>query len=92
MTVPIKTIGMAMAASAAGFFSAAAITFADENQEEEAKVHCYGVNICTGHNDCKTEENACRGQATCMGKGFVDMSAAACAEADGEVEASGEAK
>ena len=22
-------------------------------------VHCYGVNVCKGHNDCKTANNAC---------------------------------
>ncbi|MEE9580758.1 MAG: hypothetical protein V3V74_05540, partial [Nitrosomonadaceae bacterium] len=28
-------------------------------------IHCYGVNKCGGHNDCKTADNACAGQSSC---------------------------
>jgi hypothetical protein len=48
-------------------------------------VHCYGVNVCKGHNDCKTAENACAGQATCKGHGFVAAPAKACGDIGGEV-------
>lgn len=41
-------------------------------------IHCYGVNVCNGHNDCKTSQNACAGQASCKGNGFVSASAKAC--------------
>jgi len=41
---------------------------------------CYGVNICGGHNDCKTAGNACNGQAGCKGQGFVTAPAKACAD------------
>jgi len=27
-------------------------------------VHCFGINICKGHNDCKTATNACKGMAS----------------------------
>jgi hypothetical protein len=47
--------------------------------------HCYGVNVCNGHNDCKTAENACKGQAACKGHGFVALSASACADVGGKV-------
>ena len=47
--------------------------------------HCYNVNICKGHNDCKTADNACAGHATCKGTGFVAMSGKACADVGGEV-------
>ena len=47
--------------------------------------HCYNVNICKGHNDCKTADNACAGHATCKGSGFVAMSGKACADVGGEV-------
>ena len=43
-----------------------------------AVVHCYGVNKCGGHNDCKTAKNACKGQASCKGQGFVAMPASSC--------------
>ena len=48
-------------------------------------VHCYDVNVCGGHNDCKTAENACAGQASCKGTGFVAMPAKACADVGGTV-------
>lgn len=41
-------------------------------------IHCYGVNVCNGHNDCKTSQNACAGQASCKGTGFVSVGAKAC--------------
>ncbi|AOT11060.1 BufA2 family periplasmic bufferin-type metallophore [Pseudoalteromonas luteoviolacea] len=47
-------------------------------------VHCYDVNICGGHNDCKTASNACAGQASCKGSGFVGMPAKACADVGGK--------
>ena len=47
--------------------------------------HCYNVNTCKGHNDCKTAENACKGHAVCKGHGFVAMSAKACDDVGGKV-------
>ncbi len=47
-------------------------------------IHCYGVNQCKGHNDCKTAENACAGHAECKGHGFVAMSGKACGDVGGE--------
>jgi hypothetical protein len=47
--------------------------------------HCYGVNKCNGHNDCKTVENSCKGQAACKGHGFVAMSTKACGDIGGKV-------
>ncbi len=48
-------------------------------------VHCYGVNQCKGHNDCKTADNACAGHAECKGHGFVAVSDKACGDVGGEV-------
>jgi hypothetical protein len=47
--------------------------------------HCYNVNICKGHNDCKTADNACAGHASCKGTGFVAMPAKSCGDIGGEV-------
>lgn len=47
-------------------------------------VHCYGVNVCKGHNDCGTASNSCSGQASCKGTGFVGMPSKACADVGGE--------
>ena len=47
--------------------------------------HCYGVNKCSGHNDCKGSGNACAGKAACKGMGFVTMPAKACANVGGTV-------
>jgi len=46
-------------------------------------IHCYGANICKGHNDCKTADNACAGQASCKGTGFVAIPSKACADIGG---------
>lgn len=48
-------------------------------------VHCYGVNACKGHNDCKTADNACGGQASCKGTGFVALPAKTCGDVGGSV-------
>jgi len=48
-------------------------------------VHCYGVNKCGGHNDCKTADNACAGKASCKGKGFVAAPAKSCKGIGGTV-------
>ncbi|NRB25260.1 hypothetical protein [Shewanella sp.] len=48
-------------------------------------VHCYDVNVCGGHNDCKTATNACSGQASCKGTGFVAMPSKACGDVGGKV-------
>ncbi|MCE0555874.1 MULTISPECIES: hypothetical protein [unclassified Motilimonas] len=48
-------------------------------------VHCYGVNVCGGHNDCKTADNACAGKASCKGQGFVAMPSKACGDVGGDV-------
>lgn len=47
--------------------------------------HCYGVNVCKGHNDCGTATNSCSGQASCKGTGFVGMPTKACADVGGKV-------
>lgn len=48
-------------------------------------IHCYGVNVCGGHNDCKTSENACAGQGSCKGTGFIAAPAKACGDIGGKV-------
>ena len=47
-------------------------------------VHCYGVNACGGHNDCKTANNACAGKGSCKGTGFVAMTKGACGNVGGK--------
>lgn len=48
-------------------------------------VHCYDVNVCKGHNDCKTADNACAGHAECKGTGFVAMPSKSCSDVGGKV-------
>lgn len=48
-------------------------------------IHCHGVNVCAGHNDCKTADNACKGHASCKGTGFVATPAKACKDIGGKV-------
>lgn len=77
-----NTMGIAMALAAAGMLSTTTPVFAGASN---AKVHCYGVNKCKGHNDCKTATNACKGQASCKGQGFVGVSEKACDHLGGKV-------
>lgn len=78
-----KAMGVALAVAAAGMLSSAAPTFATGSTE--GNVHCYGVNKCKGHNDCKTAQNSCKGHASCKGKGFVSVSEKACDHLGGKV-------
>lgn len=75
---------IALASAAAALFSAAPITSVQASSD--ANVHCFGVNKCKGHNDCKTASNACKGHASCKGQGFVKMSKHACEEIGGSVD------
>ena len=74
---------LAMATAAAAMFATAPITSVQAGSS--ADVHCFGVNKCKGHNDCKTASNACKGMASCKGHGFVTMSKHACEEIGGSV-------
>jgi len=78
-------MGTALALTAAGITGTATTAAAGES----ANVHCYGVNKCKGHNDCKSAGNACKGQASCKGQGFVSMSEHACKEIGGTTKAGG---
>jgi len=84
MSISSKATGIALALAAAGMLSTAP-AFAAEKSGSDANVHCYGVNKCKGHNDCKTASNACKGQASCKGQGFVSMSEKACDDVGGKV-------
>ena len=83
MTTRRKFTTIAMASVAAALFSAAPVTAVQAGSD--AKVHCFGVNKCKGHNDCKTATNSCKGHASCKGQGFVSMSKHACEEIGGSV-------
>lgn len=48
-------------------------------------IHCYGVNVCNGHNDCKTANNACGGHAKCKGTGYITMPSKSCGDIGGKV-------
>ncbi len=75
-----KPVGLSIAIAAAGLFVAAPAVVSATGQ---AEVQCYGVNMCKGHNDCKTATNACKGKAKCKGQGFVMMSKKACGHIGG---------
>ncbi len=52
-----------------------------------SQVHCYGINACKGHNDCKTASNACKGQGSCKGKGFIALPSSSCSAGGGNTTA-----
>ena len=81
-----KTTGVALAMAAAGLISQVPVetTLAESSSTVELS-HCYGVNICKGHNDCGTANNSCAGQASCKGQGFVGTTTKSCGDIGGEV-------
>jgi len=83
MSTRRKFTTIALASAAAALFSAAPMTVAQASSD--ANVHCFGVNKCKGHNDCKSATNACKGQASCKGQGFVNMSRQSCDAIGGSV-------
>jgi uncharacterized membrane protein len=84
MTNRRKFTTVALATAAAAVFTVAPMTAVHAGSD--AKVHCFGVNKCKGHNDCKTATNACKGHASCKGQGFVTMSKHACEKIGGSVD------
>lgn len=74
-------LGAALAFAATGIATTPTIVSAGE----ASNVHCFGVNKCKGHNDCKTATNACKGMASCKGQGFVAMPANSCKEMGGKI-------
>lgn len=80
--------GAAIVLAAAGLAacnSMATNTTASAKGETVELGHCYGVNVCGGHNDCSTTGNGCAAQASCKGMGFVKMPTKACADVGGTV-------
>ena len=53
--------------------------------EKTAKVHCTGINACTGQGACKTPKNECAGKNACKGQGFVDVTEEECKSKGGTV-------
>ena len=82
-----KLTGNALAIAAAGLLGCLSVTAASAAEPAATTdlVHCYGVNGCNGHNDCKTAENACAGQAECKGHGFVAMPSKSCGDIGGKL-------
>lgn len=83
-TTSNKMTGAAMALAAASLFGTAVLAPATA-LADEAQVHCYGVNSCKGHNDCKTATNDCKGMGSCKGQGFLVMSKGDCDAKGGTV-------
>jgi hypothetical protein len=82
MSTKKNITGAALALTAASLFALApATTMANE----EAKVHCFGVNSCKGKGSCKSSHNSCKGQNTCKGKGWEPETAKQCEEKGGKV-------
>jgi hypothetical protein len=85
-----SSLGVALAIAAAGMLSGAgSVAQADAVEasgDQTDLVHCYGVNACGGHNDCKTADNACAGKASCKGHGFVAIPSKACGDVGGNTQ------
>lgn len=80
------TTGAAIAFAAASLAGCMSTGNSSPVASASSDVHCFGVNKCKGHNDCKTASNACKGHASCKGQGFISMPAAACDHVGGKVQ------
>ena len=76
---------VAMPAKACGDVGGKVVDKAHGSIAKADLIHCHGVNVCGGHNDCKTADNACKGHAKCKGTGFVATPAKACKDIGGKV-------
>ena len=79
--------GMALAVIAAGLAGSMGQAQAKATTKATAGtvdlIHCAGLNVCKGHNDCHTATNACKGQGSCKGTGWVSLPAATCSNVGG---------
>lgn len=84
-----KTTGIALALAAASLTGCNSMGTTSEASTMKTasadNAHCYGINKCKGHNDCKSASNACKGMGSCKGQGFLKMSKHACGEVGGKV-------
>lgn len=85
MNLISKTTGVALAIAAASLVGCASTPGSDKVASASGNVHCYGVNKCKGHNDCKTASNACKGHGSCKSQGFISMPASSCDHVGGKV-------
>ena len=85
MSLITKSTGIALAIAAASLVGCASNPVTAKTASAMKDVHCYGVNKCKGHNDCKTASNACKGHASCKGQGFVSLPESACDHVGGKV-------
>lgn len=91
MKPQLKPSGISMAVAAAALVAGCSTngdsrTTASTSSATTDLVHCYNVNVCKGHNDCKTAENACADKASCKGTGFVAMPSKSCKDIGGSIE------
>jgi hypothetical protein len=85
-----KAAGVTLAMAVAGLVGLSTHAGADDSASATAQadgkvdmMHCFGINVCKGHNACKTADNACAGHGSCKGHGFVEAPVKACADMGG---------
>jgi len=55
--------------------------------KSSGKVHCYGVNKCSGKSECATDKSSCKHKNACKGQGWISLSAKTCKKRKGTTEA-----
>ena len=94
-----KKTQLLLGAAMAGILSMGTMSFAQDGgmgsapapkkaKKKAEKVHCYGVNKCSGKGKCATKGmNDCAGKNSCKGKGYLELSEKSCAKKKGTTEA-----
>lgn len=75
MTSRKYTSGVVLATAAASLFLAA---LPIQAAQEEAIIHCTGVNACKGQGRCGTAKHSCKGANACKGQGILPMTKSEC--------------
>lgn len=70
-----KRSGIALATAAASLFLSVPAAHA---AQEEAIIHCAGVNACKGQGRCGTAEHSCKGANACKGQGILPLTKKEC--------------
>ena len=78
-----KTIGIALAATAAAMFAVAPMSAS----AGEKGGKCSNINSCKGTSACATATTSCAGQNSCAGQGWVKRTKTDCESAGGKFEA-----
>jgi uncharacterized membrane protein len=76
--------GIMLASAVATLIASGSVVAQAADKAGGDKVHCTGINACKGQGSCAGAGNACKSKNACKGQGWVETTAAECAEKGGK--------